>query len=66
MEETISNLEQRIGELIALSEALSRENDILQKDHRRLQSEFASLQEKNRAAHGRIDQIVSRLKAMQA
>lgn len=66
MEQTIQKLEQRVTDLIKLAEGMRRENELLRNDQRVLRQEFKSLQEKNRIAHGRVDQIVSRLKSLEA
>ena len=66
MEQTIQKLEQRVTDLIKLAEGMRRENELLRNDQRVLRQEFKSLQEKNRIAHGRVEQIVSRLKSLEA
>lgn len=65
MEQTIQKLEQRVTDLIKLTKGMSRENGLLRNDQRMLRQEFKSLQEKNRIAHGRVEQIVSRLKSLE-
>ncbi|CAJ2376966.1 MAG: TIGR02449 family protein [Gammaproteobacteria bacterium] len=66
MNSTIEKLEQRVSDLIKLTEEIRRENETLRGDQRLLRQEYKSLQEKNRIASGRVEQIVSRLKALQA
>ncbi|MDA7969040.1 MAG: TIGR02449 family protein [Gammaproteobacteria bacterium] len=66
MNSTIEKLEQRVSDLIQLTEEIRRENETLRGDQRLLRQEYKSLQEKNRIASGRVEQIVSRLKALQA
>lgn len=64
MHQTIDQLEQRIGDLIRLAEALGRENETLRNDSRALRQEFKSLQEKTKIADNRVGQIVARLQSM--
>ncbi|MEM7194712.1 MAG: TIGR02449 family protein [Pseudomonadota bacterium] len=66
MEETIQRLEQRVSDLIKISEEMNRENEILRNDQRMLRQEFKALQEKNRIARSRVEQIVARLKSLEA
>jgi len=61
----IKKLEQRVCDLIKLSESIRRENETLRSDQRLLRREYDALQEKNRAADGRVEKIVSRLKSLQ-
>ena len=63
MEQTILKLERRVTDLIKLTEGLCRENELLKNDQRLLRQEFQSLREKNKIAHSRVEQIVSRLKS---
>ncbi len=66
MEDTIEKLEQRITDMIELCEKMSRENEILKNDQQMLRQEFTSLQEKNKIARGRVEQIVARLKSLES
>jgi cell division protein ZapB len=66
VEETIEKLEQRITDMIELCEKMSRENEILKNDQQMLRQEFTSLQEKNKIARGRVEQIVARLKSLES
>ncbi len=65
MDNTITNLETRILELIELTEELSRENRTLRNDHQVLRQEFDALREKNKTALARIEKIVARLGSME-
>lgn len=65
VQQTVQQLEQRITDLLKLTEGISRENELLRNDQKMLRQEFNALQEKNRIAHGRVEQIVARLKSMQ-
>ncbi|MGR3913767.1 MAG: TIGR02449 family protein [Gammaproteobacteria bacterium] len=62
----IEKLEQRVCDLIKLIGSIRRENDTLRAEQRLLRRECDALREKNRIASGRVEQIVSRLEAMQA
>lgn len=66
MEDTIQKLEQRITDMIKLVEDMGRENEILRADQQMLRQEFKSLQEKNKIARGRVEQIVARLKSLES
>ena len=66
MDQSIEKLEQRVGELIKLAETMNRDNEILRNDQRMLRQEFKALQEKNKIARGRVEQIVARLKSLEA
>ena len=66
MEDTIEKLEQRISDMINLCEKMSRDNEILKNDQQMLRQEFTSLQEKNKIARGRVEQIVARLKSLES
>lgn len=61
MEQTLQKLEQRVTDLIKLTESMGRENEVLRNDQRLLRQEFESLREKNKIAHTRVEQIVARL-----
>ncbi len=66
MKQALQKLEQRVADLIKLTESMGRENELLRSDQRILRQEFKSLQEKNRIAHGRVEHIVSRLKSLES
>jgi len=66
VEDTIEKLEQRISDMIELCEKMSRENELLKNDQQMLRQEFAALQEKNKIARGRVEQIVARLKSLES
>ena len=65
-EDTIQKLEQRISDMIELCEKMGRENELLKTDQQMLRQEFATLQEKNKIARGRVEQIVARLKSLES
>ncbi|WP_424946086.1 hypothetical protein [Candidatus Spongiihabitans sp.] len=64
-EDTLQKLEQRVADMINLIEEMGRENEILRTDQQMLRQEFKSLQEKNKIARGRVEQIVARLKSLE-
>jgi cell division protein ZapB len=66
VEDTIEKLEQRITDMIELCEKMNRENELLKNDQQILRQEFAALQEKNKIARGRVEQIVARLKSLES
>jgi uncharacterized protein (TIGR02449 family) len=65
-EDTIEKLEQRVLDMIELCERMGKENLLLKNDQKMLRQEFASLQEKNKIARGRVEQIVARLKSLES
>jgi uncharacterized protein (TIGR02449 family) len=65
-EDTIEKLEQRVLDMIELCERMGKENVLLKNDQQMLRQEFASLQEKNKIARGRVEQIVARLKSLES
>ena len=65
-EDTIEKLEQRVLDMIELCERMGKENVLLKNDQKMLRQEFASLQEKNKIARGRVEQIVARLKSLES
>lgn len=66
MEQSIEKLERRVAELIKLAESMNRDNEVLRNDQRMLRQEFKALQEKNKIARGRVEQIVARLKSLES
>ncbi len=58
-------LETKIDALIEVSEKLSDENKMLQQSQAELISERATLLEKNALACSRIEDMITRLKAME-
>ena len=66
VEDTIQKLEQRVADMIKLVEEMGRDNEILRADQLMLRQEFKTLQEKNKIARGRVEQIVSRLKSLES
>ena len=66
MEQAIEKLELRVAELIKLAESMNRDNEVLRNDQRILRQGFKALQDKNRIAMGRIEQIVARLKSLES
>lgn len=66
MDNAIEQLEKQIHELTRLCGSLHSENDSLKNDQRVKQKECETLREKNRIAKQRVEQIVERLKTIQA
>ncbi len=58
-------LEQQVGELIELTNTLSRENKALRTQQRNWTSERAKLIEKNELAKSRVESMITRLKALE-
>ena len=64
-ESDISKLEQRIDELITLTETLSNENSLMRDRQDILVEELARLIEKAELARSRVEAMLVRLKAME-
>ncbi|MCF6336872.1 MAG: TIGR02449 family protein [Gammaproteobacteria bacterium] len=65
-ESEISKLEQRIDELIALTDQLSSENHLMRERQNLLVEERARLIEKAELARSRVESMLVRLKAMES
>ncbi len=61
----ISKLEQRIDELIVLTDQLSNENNLMRDRQELLVEERARLIEKTELARSRVEAMLIRLKAME-
>lgn len=66
MEQTLKKLEARVEDLLKATSEMRRQNDALRTQQELLQQQFTALREKNKIAHGRIEQIVARLKELEA
>jgi cell division protein ZapB len=64
-ESEIAKLEQRIDELIALTDQLSNENGLIRERQNLLVEERARLIEKAELARTRVESMLVRLKAME-
>ena len=58
-------LETKVDELIALCEALVKENKELREERQSLKAERARLMERNDQARSKIDATISRLKTLE-
>ncbi len=65
-ESEINTLEQRIDELITLTDQLSHENNLMRERQNLLVEERARLIEKGELARARVESMLVRLKAMEA
>ncbi len=63
MDDPIKRLESRIDDILKLCEDLRKENEVLRSDQRLLRQEYYQLQEKNRIARKRVEQIIGRIKS---
>ena len=61
----LQSLETKIDALIEISEKLADENNILRQNQAELISERSTLLEKNALACSRIEDMITRLKAME-
>ena len=64
IDEGLSQLEQRVDDLIGVCRKLKEENDTLRGSRDSLIEEKSKLSEKNRIARTRLETIVTRLKAL--
>jgi cell division protein ZapB len=65
-DQEISKLEQRIDELIVLTESLSNENSLMRERQNILVEERARLIEKAELARSRVESMLVRLKSMES
>lgn len=65
-DQEISKLEQRIDELIVLTESLSNENSLMRERQNILVEERARLIEKGELARSRVESMLVRLKSMES
>jgi cell division protein ZapB len=63
-EEALLQLEQRIDELIELSQRLRQENNLLRERESRLLRERGRLLEKNELARVHVENMISRFKSL--
>ena len=63
--EEMDILERRVGELIALTEQLSRENKALRTQQENWSIERAKLIEKNELAKSRVESMIGRLRSLE-
>ncbi len=62
---TLDQLEQRLDELLVLTQMLSKENKALRAQQKNWGTERAKLIEKNELAKGKVESMISRLKALE-
>ncbi len=62
--EALSRLERRVEELIALCRRLQEDNGILRARHQALSAEYVRLNERTRAARGRVEEMIGRVAAL--
>ena len=62
---TLDQLEQRVDELLVLTQMLSKENKALRTQQKNWSTERARLIEKNELAKGKVESMISRLKALE-
>ena len=60
-----NQLEQRVDELLVLTQMLSKENKALRAQQKNWSTERARLIEKNELAKGKVESMISRLKALE-
>ena len=66
IEEKLERLEQQVAGLVALCEKLRQENRSLREQQDGLVEERARLIEKNEMARSKVEQMISRLKSLEA
>lgn len=65
-DDNIEKLEKRILDLIGICEKISKDNDLLKGDHKKLREEFLDLREKNKMAREKIEAILQKLEATES
>lgn len=62
--QTLDQLEQQLDELLILTQVLAKENKALRTQQKNWSTERAKLIEKNELAKGRVESMITRLKAL--
>ncbi len=62
----LATLEKRVDELLDLCTRLRRENQALRDKQRQLLAERATLRDQNQQARGRVEDMIERLKSLEA
>ncbi len=63
--QTLDQLEQQLDELLVLTQVLAKENKALRTQQKNWSTERAKLIEKNELAKGRVESMITRLKALE-
>ncbi len=63
-DDNIEKLEKRILDLIGICEKISKDNDLLKSDQKKLREEFLEQREKNKMAREKIEAILAKLESV--
>lgn len=61
----LTELEQRVSDLLEVYDRLVQENEMLKKQQEKLSLEKAGLQENHRQVHSKIESMLTRLKTLE-
>jgi len=62
-DDSIEKLEKRILDLIGICEKISKDNDLLKSDQKKLRADFLEQREKNKMAREKIEAILVKLES---
>ncbi|MYB33721.1 MAG: TIGR02449 family protein [Gammaproteobacteria bacterium] len=65
-DDSIEKLEKRILDLIRICEKISKDNDLLKSDQKKLREDFLEQREKNKMAREKIEAILARLESTES
>lgn len=62
--DALAKLERRVEDLVAMCRRLQEDNILWRSRHQALSAEYVRLNERTRAARGRVEDMISRVAAM--
>ena len=62
-DDSIEKLEKRVLDLIDICEKISKDNDLLKSDQKKLRADFLEQREKNKMAREKIEAILAKLES---
>lgn len=65
-DDNIEKLEKRILDLIGICEKISKDNDLLKSDQKKLRADFLEQREKNKMARDKIEAILAKLESIES
>lgn len=65
-DDSIEQLEKRILELIGICEKISKDNDLLKNDQKKLRADFLEQRKKNKMAREKIEAILAKLESIES
>lgn len=65
-DDNIEKLEKRILDLIGICEKISKDNDLLKSDQKKLRADFLEQREKNKMARDKVEAILAKLESIES